>query len=189
MTVKELERLYTVEDLVALPDDGKRYELHNGEIVELGASSRKHTKLGSWIAHLIWNFVVAHKLGGEVTGADGTYRLGKHDTSAPDAAYVSAARAATLPRGTVFYPFAPDLAVEIKSPSNSKRHMRQLAAMYLNAGAQLVWSIDPEKRTVTVYRDDGQRFEISGDGELDGYNALPGFKLRLSELFEVIEGN
>ncbi len=189
MTVKELERLYTIDDLVALPDDGKRYELHNGELIELGTSARKHTKLGIWIGHLLLSFVMAHGLGGEVTGADGTYRLGKHDTSVPDAAYVSAAKAATLPAGTIFYPFAPDLAVEIKSPSNSKRHMRQLATMYLNAGAQLVWSVDPEKLTVTVYRADGQRFEISGDGELDGYAVLPGFKLSLSELFKVIEGN
>ncbi len=61
--------------------------------------------------------------------------------------------------------------------------------MYLNAGAQLVWSVDPEKLTVTVYRADGQRFEVSGDDELNGYAVLPGFKLSLSELFKVIEGN
>ncbi len=124
MTVKELERLYTIDDLLALSDDDKRYELHDGEIVELGTSSRKHTKLGSWTGHLLLSFVMAHGLGGEVTCAGGTYRLGKHDTSVPDAAYVSAAKAATLPPGTVFYHFAPDLAVEIKSPSNSKRHIR-----------------------------------------------------------------
>jgi len=166
MAVKPLDKLFTVDDLLALPDDDKRYELHDGELVELGTSSRKHTRLGAWIIRMLYN----------------------HDTSVPDAAYVSAAKGATLPSGTVYYPFAPDLAVEIKSPSNSKRKMQRLATMYLNAGAQLVWIIDPEALIVTVYRTGGMRFEVNIDGELDGYDVLPGLKLNMAEMFKVIEG-
>ncbi len=187
MSIQPLERLHTVDDLIALPDDGKRYELHNGEIVEVGTSSRKHTKLGVWIAHIILTWVLAKKLGGDVTGADGTYKLTDHDTRVPDAAYTSAARTATLPSDTVFYPFAPDLAVEIKSPSNSKIEMHKLAVLYLDAGARLVWIVDYEAFTVTVYQADGQRFLVSKDGELDGGDVLPSLKLSLNEMFAVIE--
>ena len=186
MTEKLIEKLYTIDDLLALPDDHKRYELHNGEIVELGTSSRNHTKLGSWLAHVLWDFIIANHLGGEITGADGTFKLGKYDTSVPDMAYVSVAKTAALTDETVFYPFAPDLAVEIKSPSTSKRKMKSLAAMYLNASALLVWTIDLEKQIVTVYQAEGQPIEVSGDGELDGYDVLPGFRLYLSDLFQVI---
>src|SRR5579859_4040981 len=112
MAVKPLEKLYTIGDLLALPDDDKRYELHDGELVELGTSSRKHTRLGAWIIRMLYNHVETYGLGGEVTSADGTYKLGEHDTSVPDAAYVTAAKAAMLPADTVYYPFAPDLAVE-----------------------------------------------------------------------------
>ena len=51
----------------------------------------------------------------------------------------------------------------------------------------LIWTIDPVKRTITLYRADGHVLEVSGDGERDGYDVLPGFKLRLAELFQVLD--
>lgn len=187
MTVKPLEKLYTIDDLLALPDDGNRYELHNGEIVEVGTSSQKHTVLGVWFVSMLYFFVKSHKLGGRVTGADGTYKLNELNIRVPDAAYVSKEKVATLPRGTVYCPFAPDLAVEIKSPSNSKREMRDLAALYLSSGARLIWIVDFTAKRVQVYRAGQQPVEISGDGELDGYDVLPGFKVRLTEMFAEVE--
>lgn len=188
MTIRLLDRVSTIDDLLALPDDGKRYELHNGEIVEVGTSSSKHTVLGAWIAFMLISFVKAHKLGGLVTGADGTYELNALNTKVPDAAYISKEKSAILPRGTVFFPSAPDLAVEIKSPSNSVNEMRDLALPYLSNGTRLVWAIDPDEKKVQVYRTGAQPFEISGDGELEGYDVLPGLNLRLVEMFAEIEG-
>ncbi|MHB8626273.1 MAG: Uma2 family endonuclease [Aggregatilineales bacterium] len=188
MTIKLLEPVSTIDDLLALPDDGKRYELHNGEIIEVGTSSSKHSALGLWVGAMLLFFVKSHKLGGLVTGADGTYKLNALYVKVPNAAYISKEKTATLPRGTVFFPFAPDLAVEIKSPSNSKNEMRDLALLYLSTGSRLVWTIDPDEKKVQVYRTGAQPFEISGDGELEGYDVLPGFKLRLVEMFAEIEG-
>ena len=188
MTVRLLDRVSTIDDLLALPDDGKRYELHNGEIVEVGTSSSKHTILGAWFVFMLMAFVKSQKLGGYVTSADGTYELNALNTKVPDAAYISKAKADILPRGTVFFPFAPDLAVEIKSPSNSPNDMRDLALLYISTGSRLVWTIDPDEKKVQVYRAGGQPFEISGDGELDGYDVLPDLKLRLVEMFAEIEG-
>ena len=188
MTIRLLDRVSTVDDLLALPDDGKRYELHNGEILEVGTSASKRTVLGAWIIFMLMAHVKASKLGGLVTSADGTYKLNDLNIRAPDAAYISKAKSATLPRGTVFFPFAPDLAVEIKSPSKSANEMRDLALLYLSHGTHLVWAIDPDEKTVQVYRAGAQPFEISGDGELDGNDVLPGLKLRLVEMFAEIEG-
>ncbi|MHB8753286.1 MAG: Uma2 family endonuclease, partial [Aggregatilineales bacterium] len=127
-------KLQTIEDLIALPDDGKRYELHNGVIVEVGKSSRHHTKTGAQIVFLLLNFLSAGGIKGEVTGADGTYELDKQNTRVPDAAYVSAEKAKTVADDAVYYPFAPDLAVEVKSPSNTIDEMRDLALLYLRTG-------------------------------------------------------
>jgi Uma2 family endonuclease len=188
MSIQPLLRLYTVEDLIALPDDGKRYELHDGEIVEVGTSSWKHARLGAWLIKWLGNYVDAKSLGGDVLGSDGTYKLTDHDTRVPDASYISALKTATLPLDTVFLPFAPDFAVEIKSPSNSNPDMHKAALLYLNAGTRLVWIVDPEVFTVTVYQADGQRFIVSKGGDLDGGDVFPGLKLSLTELFEKIAG-
>lgn len=178
--------LQTIEDLLALPDDGKRYELHDGVIVEVGTSSRDHTKLGMRIGTLLSNYVEAAGLGGEVTGADGTFKLDERNYKVPDVAYVSAERAKTLPGDTVYYPFPPDLAVEIKSPSQSDDEMDKLARLYLRKGSRLVWIADFEKRIFKVYRPGQKPFEVTGDGVLDGYDVLPGLKLRLTDIFKVL---
>jgi len=171
---------------LALPDDGKRYELHNGVIVEVGTSSRDHTKVGVYIASLLLYFLNTNPLGGEVTGADGTFELDELNTRVPDAAYVSAEKAATLPEDAVFYPFAPDLAVEVKSPSNTVDEMHDVAELYLRSGSRLVWIANYKKRSIKVYRPGQKPIELSGDSVLDGYDVLPGPKIRVADIFKVL---
>ena len=81
----------------------------------------------------------------------------------------------------------PDLAVEIKSPSNSMAELYRKSAIYLENGAQLVWLINPMKRIAEVCRLDDQdqlKIETVGiDGKLDGEDVLPGFELPLRQLF------
>jgi len=185
MTVKP--GVQTIDDLLALPDDGKRYELHDGVIVEVGTSSRDHAKIGIHIGRLLLNYLDFSGLGGEVVGADGTFELDIHNTRVPDVAYVSAEKTKKLPNGTVFYPFAPDLAVEIKSPSNTVDEMRELAEFYLRSGSRLVWSVDFQKRSIRVYRTGHKPIEVTDDGVLDGYDVLPGLKVRVADIFKVLE--
>ncbi|MHB8628768.1 MAG: Uma2 family endonuclease [Aggregatilineales bacterium] len=180
-------RLQTIEDLIALPDSDSRYELHNGVIVEVGKSSRSHTKVGLRIGALLTIWLIANAPGGEITGADGTFELSATETRVPDAAYVSAEKAKTVPEEAVYYPFAPDLAVEVKSPSNTIDEMRDLALLYLRTGSRLVWMVDYKKRAIIVYRPGRASVEVTGDGVLDGYDVLPGLKLRLTDIFEVLE--
>lgn len=186
----ELEDLLTFEAFEAmLPmlDPKRRYELQNGVLIEVGGSSRNHTVIGALIIRLIGNYVEEQGLGGDVSSADGTFRLTPHDTSIPDVAYVRPDKVALLVEDTVFYPFAPDLAVEIRSPSQSKREMNALAVMYLNAGTQLVWIVDPNLQMVTVYNADNSRVVLTGEAELDGGAVLRGFKLPLKRIFAQIK--
>ena len=101
----------------------------------------------------------------------------------PDLAFVSAARLAENATDEVFLAIAPDLAVEVLSPSNSASEIQRKTFEYLDAGARLVWIVDPEAETVTVYRarDD---IRVLGVGEsLDGTAAVPGLEVGVEELF------
>jgi Uma2 family endonuclease len=179
--------LQTIDDLLALPDDSKRYELHDGVIVEVGTSGAKHVAIVVFLIATLFDYVRRENLGGRVTGETGTYKLDGRNLRAPDTAYFSAQKAKLVTPNTVFFPFAPDLAIEVRSPSQSKKEMRDLAALYLRAGTRLVWTFDLEAKTVQVYRTGHAQFEVGRDGELDGYDVLPRFHLKVADVFAEIE--
>lgn len=81
-----------------------------------------------------------------------------------------------------FFEGAPDLAVEVLSPSALASEVRTKVREYLAAGARLVWIVDPESRTASVHRPDGTGRELGEDGTLDGEDLLPGPRIPLAEL-------
>jgi Uma2 family endonuclease len=103
----------------------------------------------------------------------------------PDAAFISKARAAGVSGKT--FPGAPDLAVEVISPSETPRSVADKVQRYLRAGRQLVWAVYPNERVVDVYRPAAEggvnMHTVDVNGELDGSPALPGFKLTVREIF------
>lgn len=102
----------------------------------------------------------------------------------PDVAFVSSAR--VPPEGLTdrFWELAPDLALEVVSPSNTVSAMQRKALEYLDAGTRLVWVVDPAERTVTVHRSRDDIRIVSGAEALDGEDVLPGFRLPLGKLFD-----
>ena len=82
---------------------------------------------------------------------------------------------------------APDLAVEVLSKSNSRGEMQRKLRDYFAAGTKLVWYVDPKKRTVRVYTDPDNAATLTEDRTLDGGDVLPGFTLRLRELFAELD--
>ena len=186
MTTKPVEeQKYTLVDLLAMPDDGKRYELIEGEIVATGTSNRKHSTLGVWLVFKLMTHVMTARLGGRVGGADTMYILDAANVKAPDVSYLTPARDATVPPGTVFCPFGPNFAIEIKSPSDSGRYMRWLAALYIRTGTTLVWVIDPVDEIVSVYRAGQIALELS-EGILDASDVIAGFTIDMAEMFAQI---
>ena len=187
MAIQSIEKTqtghFTVADLIALPDDDKRYELIDGEIVEMGTSSEKHSTLGAWLARILGNYCEDHPLGGRVKGADGTYKLDDANTRVPDVSYLVPENVAKLPRGTIFCPFAPDFAIEIKSPSQSAVKMRDLARLYLRAGTRLIWLVNYEDESVLVHRPGHPVEQFAAGDTLDGLDVIPGFTVNVDEMF------
>ena len=99
----------------------------------------------------------------------------------PDLSFVVKERVSD-PDEKGYYYLAPDLAVEIISPTEAKKETAEKIADYLRFGTQQVWVIDPDTKQVTVYTSDGNT-QVYSD-ELSGGDVLPGFELPLTQLFK-----
>ncbi len=190
MTVQE--KLYTIQEfleIAQLPENAdKRLELIEGVIRVMPPSSRKNTVVAIRIARFLGNHVDEHDLG-YVTGADGGYELGPNTVPIPDVGFISKERAAGL--AGVTFPVAPDLAVEVISPSETVRMVLDKVRAYLLAGTQMVWAVDAEDIVVDVYRlaenDTINVQTIDANGVLDGGSVLLGFKLAVKEIFKGLD--
>ena len=131
----------------------------------------------------LWNHVEQHCLG-MVFGAETGFHIGRDPDTvrAPDVAFVRAERlAGGLPRG--FFPGAPDLAVEVLSPEDRPGKVLAKTGDWLQAGCRMVWVVDPERRTVTVYRSASDVRVLGVGEEVSGDDVLPGFSLPVGEIF------
>jgi len=174
----------TAEDLLALPDDGKRYELVEGELQEMPPVSGPHGRDGLRIGSQFLVYAETHDLG-EAYGADTGFILSRNPDTvrAPDAAFVRKERLVEID-AEGFLPLAPDLAVEVVSPSNTVNEMSRKVQEYLDAGTAIVWVVEPQRRQVTVYTPDVIA-RIYRDGDvLDGGDVLPGFTLSVTYIFD-----
>ncbi|HZL37634.1 MAG TPA: Uma2 family endonuclease [Tepidisphaeraceae bacterium] len=128
------------------------------------------------------NYVRPRNLG-VVSGADSTLRMASSGrVRLPNVAFISRDR---MPKTLEPIPtIAPDLAVEVLSPSNTHAEMAQKLREYFQSGTRLVWFIDPPTRTVAVYHGAGEPTRVLAEGAmLDGEQVLPGFALPVAELF------
>jgi Uma2 family endonuclease len=161
-------------------NEGRRLELVEGVITESAESRPINTVTAGIVIHFLNAFVIPRKFGW-VTVPDGGFQLSATKGRQPDVAFVSAARLSTLPEK---FKFAPDLAVEVVSPSED---IFSKAEDYLRAGTQQVWAIFPDRHIVYVVSlemDDtihSKRLEINDT--LDGGSILPGFTLPVRDIF------
>lgn len=157
-------------------------ELVHGVLVEKGMGFTESALAGVLLS-ILRSFIVPRNLG-LVTGPDGMLRLFPGLVREPDVAYISWGR---IPGGR--FPteaiggFAPDLAVEVLSISNTKAEMARKRREYFDAGVRLVWEVDPRTRTVDVYESPEHPTRLDASQSLDGGDVLPGFALPLGELF------
>jgi len=167
------------EHFVELPENSERlFELIGGEIVEV-PSNPYSSKLGMRFGRHIGNFVDENDLG-HVTGEQGGYMV-SGERYAPDVGFISKQRQPELPRKG-YNPLAPDLAVEVVSPTDREDRLSIKIANYLAAGT-VVWVARPEYKEVEVYVP-GQPVKIVDmNGELDGGSVLPGFRLAVKDIF------
>ena len=187
--MKVLERRYDIEDLwqiVRAADDDKRYELVEGVLIEMAPPGETHGYLTVLLSKYLVDYVIEHNIG-RVTADSGFYsEEDRYTLLSPDVAFRRLDPDAE-PASRKWVPVMPDLAVEIKSPSNTMAELRRKAAIYLQHGAQLVWIVMPDAKSVEVCRLDAtgdmQSEVIGRQGALSGEDVLPGFRLELAKLF------
>jgi Uma2 family endonuclease len=177
------QRAYTPEDLLTMPD-GKHYELVDGELMETPMSM-----IGAWVAvqlmELLNAFVRSEKLG-VVMSETASYQCFPDDPDRvrrPDVSFIRKGRLSQdqFEQGHCRIP--PDLAVEVVSPNDLYYDVEHKVGEYLSAGVRVVWVINPYARNVRVFALDGSVRQLSENDELTGDDVVPGFCVRVGELF------
>lgn len=170
--------------LALCADDDGIYELIRGEVVQLTPAGEDHSEIESETFFLLRSFVKEKGLG-TVWAGDAGFILEKepYTVRSPDVAFISKARLSTPRNRKSFFPGAPDLAVEILSPTDSLKAAESKAMMYLRAGGSVVWILDPKDRSCRIYRRDEAVRVLGPEDDLDAEPVLPGFRCPVARLY------
>jgi Uma2 family endonuclease len=176
------QQIVTAEQLLQTSGLG-RCELVRGELIMMTPAGFDHGSIVANVSFFLRGFVREYHLG-RVTGAETGFQIFREPDTvrAPDVAWVRPDR---VPSGPTpgFFQGPPDLAVEVLSPGDRAGEVLDKVHQWLDAGCQVVWVIDPQRRSVAVY-DAGQHHVLRNDtDELTGGNLLPGFRLLLADIF------
>jgi Uma2 family endonuclease len=175
--------LTTADQLIRLSDDGNRYELVKGELLTMSPTGGKHGVVAMRLSRVLANYIEDSDLGLTFAAETG-FRLEQDPDTvlAPDFAFVSKDRISTLPDDG-YVRVAPDLVVEVISPSQSDKEMRLKAELWISLGVKRVWLVQPKKRTVELFEKTDEHVLLRENDELTGGELLPGFRVRVSEIF------
>ena len=176
---------FTSDQFLRHPAANERTELVRGRIRMMTPASGAHGLVSGTIFHLLAAHVRQHRLGRCFADSTG-YTLPNllNTVRAPDASFVRADRLPPEGVGPTFLQLAPDLAVEVLSPSESAADVAEKLADYRAAGTPLVWVIDPASRTVAVISLAEPASTLGANDLLTGGDVAPGFACEVSELFE-----
>lgn len=174
--------MMTLEALERLPED-ERGEVIRGEMLPVSPVGVEHGDIAgnALIALKLW--VRTRGLG--LVGGEIGFVLDRDPLLllAPDVAFIRAERLSPAVRRQSFFSGAPDLAVEVVSPSETSPETHEKVLLYLDAGTPLVWVVHPSHRTVTVYTKDRAARIFREEETLDGGDVLPGFTVPVAEIF------
>jgi Uma2 family endonuclease len=178
-------QLMTADELLAMPDDGFVYELIKGELIKVSPPpGHEHGLVAMNIAGPLHEYVKKKSLGKVYAAETGFLLEQDPDTvRAPDAAFVSRERIQRAGPVEGYWIGAPDLAVEVISPSDTVRRIEGKVAQWLESGARMVWVMSPKMHTVTVYRSLTEIVVLTENDKLDGGDVVPGFQIKIAEIF------
>ncbi len=176
--------LLTADDLLRLSADGVRGELIRGALSETMPAGREHGQIAGRLTVRLGSFIESRRLGIYTTSDSGVWLERDPDTvREPDVAFFSSEKSPPDERVTGYAEVAPDLVVEIVSPTDRLSAVNDKALMWLRYGVRLVWVVRPEERLVDVHRDGGPVVTLDESGALDGLDVLPGFSCPVREVF------
>jgi Uma2 family endonuclease len=173
-------RAWTEDELMALPQDGRKRELVGGEILVMNPAGRRHGMVSLRLGAALLAHVDAHGLGWAFDSSTGFW-MPSGNLRVPDLSFIARSKHPEAP-GDGFGRVPPDLAVEVLSPSDRPQDVDAKVREYLGAGVAMVWVIDPQARRAEVHRP-GAEVEIVDDrGRLSGADVIPGFSCPLAEV-------
>ena len=181
------QRLYTAEELYALPD-GERYELVQGRLIPMAPAGVDHGGTIDDLHFALSVYVRQHRLG-KLYAAETGFNLRQPDETedtvlAPDIAFIQTSRV-PAPGGRAYPLLAPDLVVEVVSePDETAKEVADKARLWLSRGARLVWTVWRRRQAIDVWTPgaDAPRRRRPGD-ELEGEDVIPGFRLPVEAAF------
>lgn len=184
----ETTRPLTEAYLLELEAKGARFEVVNGKLAgleQIEVAGEEHGWIETKLVLAVGNFVVANKLGRVYPGDTSFVLDGSADEvnvmRAPDVAFVKADR--VIPTQGFIY-MAPDLAIEIISPSQSYAELSEKIEDYLAYGTEEVWLVLPNLKKIEVYRADKPRTRYGVGQSVSGGTLLPGFTLNVRDIFD-----
>jgi len=178
-------KVWTEAELQALPDEGYNHEVVKGQLLMSPKNNFQHEQICERINFALESFNRLHRLGA-VFGSSMGFWMKNRNCRAPDVAFVSKARLVEFgfnPGTKSFFPGAPDLAIEVLSPSNTRAELDERQADFFASGARLAWLIHPDEQIVKVCSSLTERRMIGPEGFLDGEDLLPGFQHPVADLF------
>ncbi len=184
LTGRRLKTLFTAEELLCLPADGRRLELVKGRVYEMPLADDRQTGVAVRIGAALETHVKGNSLGA-------AFPMGTKFVLGRDPDTVRAADSAFVGRGRIpenglhqgCFPMAPDLAVEVVSPQDRPLDVREKIEDWLQGGTRLIWVVQRVQRTVTIYRPLGDPTELSEGASLDGEEVVAGFTCEVRDLF------
>jgi len=176
--------LLTAEDFLKLaPQEGKRFELDEGELIELTFPSFRHNEIVGNIYSALRSFLEEHPCG-MVFPSDSGFKLSAGTVRGPDVSFLRAERGGKLDLDSNFFPGAPDLAVEVASASDTATGLQRKVVQYLRAGADTVWIVYPDTQELHVFRQDGSALRLTAEDDVTS-ELLPGFSAKVYNFFRV----
>jgi Uma2 family endonuclease len=175
----------TAAQLAALPEDGKRYELVRGELFMMSPAGNRHGRIAMRLAWRLAHFVEENDLGVVYAAETGFLISREPDTVlAPDVAFVLKETLEESGDLDGYLPAAPRLVAEVVSPNDTFSRVEEKALAWLDAGTMMVLVVDPDTRTVHVFRARDDIAVLTEEDELDAADVVSGWKIALRVLFE-----
>jgi Uma2 family endonuclease len=175
-------KLMTIEELGALPEDGRKHELLWGELISV-APNFQHMAIAGIIIERLAPSVRQRGLG--VVGPEGSFRFARDPDLllVPDVVFVSADRVPPKEEQTWYITVVPNLVFEVISPSETARTVNAKVMAYLDMGVSIVVVVHPERRDVTVW-DDRRTARVLSEGDVLSFGeVLPSFSIPVADIF------
>ena len=186
VTVEPPRKVWTEAEIQALPDDGYIHEVVNSELVMSPKNNFEHERIGMRLSTALEVFNQSHRLGAVLGSSFGCW-MHNRNCRAPDISFIPKARLLSLgftPSTRKFFPGAPDLAVEILSPSNRRPEIDDRLKDFFASGTQICWIINPDDECVEICHSPTDRKLLGSGALLDGEHLLPGFQFPIADLFK-----